>query len=202
MSTYKQNRSWSDKFLPDITDLIQNMADQGMLKQYRPHIVRTSTVVEDTQHATDLVVTASGINVSCRVRRHDKIKYKEVTIRSLSRKGYEGKTELEKLRGGEGDYMLYCHCNKNESNICRYILLDLFFLRAYIDNNIEDLPTIRNTDRYNRYDGTGFITINLYHVLSTMPAAIVHSYPDIDKYMAFESFYRKNIFQEVQGALY
>lgn len=73
-----------------------------------------------------------------RIRRHD-CDYRDLTIRSISRNG--GKTELQKLREGFGDWYIYCWTNEKQQ-INEWMLINLNCVResGLLGIYREDIP--------------------------------------------------------------
>jgi hypothetical protein len=118
MGTYRDDRPWSDSWIPLLRALIG------------PYLLGASTFEEDTQHAADLVVlSAKDMKIACRVRRQGYAERfpNEFTIRSRRANGCT--TELEKIMDGWGDWLFYGHDN-GRSRIDPWWLLDLSVFRA------------------------------------------------------------------------
>ena len=147
---YQRNRQWSDKFIRHFR----------MVAGYC--ITAVSSVEEDCQHNTDLIVLiARNVRIACRVRRH---KYfdmypNEFTIRC--RLGSGTRTELDKIRDGWGDYLVYAFADEAERNFCAYRVIDLARFR-------EALPGLTWKETPNG-DGTFFAAFDARN----MPSGVV-----------------------------
>lgn len=86
---------------------------------------------EDARHNTDLIVLGmQPYRVACRVRRYDKYRSKygdEFTIRASRPSGAQ--TELAKILGGWGDYMLYGFGRDKNWTFAPWTLADLDVFR-------------------------------------------------------------------------
>lgn len=85
----------------------------------------------DQQEATDFAVfTAKPVKVAVRLRRHTFLtRYpNEFTIRWARPSGVE--TEIDKIRRGLVDYMLYGFVTEDETHLAQYTLCDLAIFRA------------------------------------------------------------------------
>jgi len=93
---WKQNKSWSDKYLPEIKQIL------GL------HFIGEAPLEEDAQNNTDLIVLKlDPLRFACRVRKSDYLQRfgDEFTVRQKVPSG--NKTELTKIIEGWGDYMFY-----------------------------------------------------------------------------------------------
>lgn len=85
-----------------------------------------ATFEEDTKHATDMTIYISGRNIALRRRKLSYFsRFGDFTIRSYCN-GY--RTEIHKLRDGEGDIYLFFWANEND-DIKKYLLIDIEQLR-------------------------------------------------------------------------
>lgn len=116
---YDINRSWSDRFLPQIKGIV------GC------HLLEAAPALLDMQHATDLLMLdARDMRIAARVRRPgyaDRFPY-QFTIRSRVPSGAE--TELSKIVNGKGDWLFYGHANTSQTAIDSWYLIDLNAFRA------------------------------------------------------------------------
>lgn len=119
-TTYEINREFADKFLPQVKDII---ADE---------IIQVAPYVEDTQHATDLVIlTSKRGQIAVRVRRSGYAsKYPwEFTIRYRTA-NFSYNTEYKKIiEEGLCDWFFYGHVDKSDK-ICKWFLIDLDIFRS------------------------------------------------------------------------
>lgn len=90
-----------------------------------------STDFEDQNYSFDLVYNGK-IEISVRIRKHEYLKYKDFTIRSQSKCGYE--TEIDKLKKGFGNIYFYGWLDPNELNICEYLIVDINKIRYKLDD--------------------------------------------------------------------
>ena len=96
MNEWKADKRWSDRFLPQIKQIL------GL------HLIDEPPVEEDMRHNTDLIVLRlDAVRVACRVRKYQYyLEYTdEFTVRERRPSGE--RTELAKIIQGWGDYMLY-----------------------------------------------------------------------------------------------
>lgn len=126
-----------------------------LLKINAHHMVdfRLAGKAEDTKQATDMVIHMEhGLTIGVRIRRHMTGKrYRDFTIRSKSFGG--GKTELDKLREGWGDWYFYAW-EDHTGRLNEWVLVSLKALRdgKAFDKQRREIP---NTD------GTKFVALSL-----------------------------------------
>ncbi len=122
MNGWKQDKRWSDKFLPEIKSIL------GM------HLISEPPIEEDAEHNTDLMVLKlDSIRIGCRIRKNQYLDGygNEFTIRSGRPSGV--KTELTKIIEGWGDYFFYGFCNKSEDSLVLWHLADLKVFRLWFN---------------------------------------------------------------------
>lgn len=103
---------------------------------------------KDTQEATDMIIKIEGGDVALRVRDANK-HFRDFTIRSRSKNG--GKTEIDKIKEGFGDWYLYGW--GNNGYVKEYILVDL--------GKVRDFNLLKGRKEIPNYDGTRFINIQI-----------------------------------------
>ncbi len=144
MNCYTSNRNWSDRFLPEIKQLIGG------------YLLETAADPFDHFQATDLMMLdARDMRVAARVRRPgyaQRYPY-QFTIRSAVASGAQ--TELSKIVNGNGDWMFYGHSNAAETGLDAWWLIDLRAFRAALIRNRVSAPQIQMGDQRNS-DGTRF----------------------------------------------
>ena len=118
--------------------------------------INISTPIEDTQYATDFIITTSNRNVAVRVRESD-CRFRDLTIRAKTK--WNMKTEIDKIKEGHGDIYLYCWKDRNYE-IKDYVIIDIHKLRS---SNLlgKERKIILNKDSQGFRNGTGFIHITL-----------------------------------------
>lgn len=140
--SYQAQRKASDVYLESFKEI---------LKRNSMHFLslEVSNSEKDTQEATDMIIKIEGGDVALRVRNSN-LKYRDFTIRSRSK--YGGKTELDKLKEGFGDWYLYGW--GAGGNVNEYVLIDLDKVRSF---------KLLDIDRNNisNGDGTTFINIEI-----------------------------------------
>ncbi|MEM7470723.1 MAG: hypothetical protein AAF340_05170, partial [Pseudomonadota bacterium] len=144
MNCYPSNRRWSDRFLPEIKQIIGS------------HLLETAPDPEDHFNATDLMMLdARDMRIAARVRRPGYAgRYpNQITIRSKLPSG--APTELSKIVNGKGDWMFYGHSNASQDGIAHWSLIDLRAFRAGLIRHTQNGWPIRMGDRTNP-DGSGF----------------------------------------------
>ncbi len=128
MTTYKKNRARVNKFDSQFLILIQTLfKDKGCLS------VAIADDLLDMRKNTDYVALMElgrTLHIAGRIRGYKYAADDEFTIRSSRPSGND--TELQKIKKGYGDYMLYCHKNKKGNGILKYLLIDLHLLREMI----------------------------------------------------------------------
>jgi hypothetical protein len=156
---YKQNRRWSDQYIPLISDIVGR------------HLLTPATREQDTTQATDLVVVRGGdMRVAARVRRPGYLsRYPDdFTIRTRAWDG--GPTEMDKICSGWGDWMFYGHATREGVGIAAWMILDLDVFRWAIalagrSDGWEKLATIRRNA-----DGTELAAFSV----KKFPGIVVH----------------------------
>ncbi|HCQ59815.1 MAG TPA: hypothetical protein DIU10_18235 [Sulfitobacter sp.] len=131
MNCYTNNRNWSDRFLPEIKQLIGG------------YLLETAADPFDHIQATDLMMLdARDMRVAARVRRPgyaQRYPY-QFTIRSAVASGAQ--TELSKIVNGNGDWMFYGHSNADQTGLEAWWLIDLRAFRAALIRNRVNAPQI------------------------------------------------------------
>jgi len=117
MTQWKEDKRWSDRFIPEIKAIIGQ------------HLIREAYTQEDQLENTDLIcLTLASIRIACRIRRYQFYHAypDDFTIRS----GRPGNTttELAKILAGWGDYFFYGFANEAEDGLQAWLLgrLDVF----------------------------------------------------------------------------
>lgn len=161
MGCYREDRQWSDQFIPVIKRLVG------------PHLLEPASFELDATEATDLLVfTARDMRIAARVRREGYAeRYPwEFTIRSRRDSGAE--TEMSKIINGWGDWLFYGHAAG--SNIARWMIVDLHVFRAALIRRQKGCPQFG--DKANG-DGTFFTWFNALTFPSSPPILIAASHP-------------------------
>lgn len=144
MDTYSINRTWSDRFIPEISRIVG------------AHILTIAPDHLDRRNATDLLMlNGRDLRIAARVRRHgyaERYPY-DFTIRSRVPSGAQ--TELAKIVNGDGDWLFYGHANASETGFDLWWLIDLRAFRAALIRQSANGYPIVSGDRVNP-DGTCF----------------------------------------------
>ena len=160
--SYKANRLAADLLLAQQKEIIAK--HQSRLDFNRAKIEHTFKVDEkaDCEENTDLFFFEyRKLRIACRVRFDiSSSKYGDITIRS--RFG-NGKTEIDKINDGYGDYMLYCWGDKE--NIKEYMIIDLDVFR-------ESQNEFFLREKVNHDGMTSFYTYDINKILKT-PCCVV-----------------------------
>lgn len=144
MSAYSSDRSWSDRFIPEIKRIVGPLLMDA-----------TPDEIDQTQAADLMVFTARDMRIAARVRRPgfaDRYLY-EFTIRARRDSGAE--TELSKIVNGWGDWLFYGHSDQAETGFALWWLIDLHAFRAGLIRQTTNGFPIRCGDKPNG-DGTFF----------------------------------------------
>jgi hypothetical protein len=118
---------WSDKFIPHIKQILSKHFRIGL------EAIKVSPLQEDWRHNSDITILEIGnIAISCHVRSYQYYKPfgHQVCVRSRYKNGT--KTEIDKIRNGWGDYMLYAFAQPTGSRLYAWTLGDLGALRRHI----------------------------------------------------------------------
>ncbi|MEM1156002.1 MAG: hypothetical protein AAGI44_17845 [Pseudomonadota bacterium] len=165
MNCYSVNRSWSDRFLPEIKRIVG------------AHLLRAAPDPNDWHEATDLMMLdAKDIRIAARIRRPGYAERypNQITIRSHIPSG--GRTELNKIVDGKGDWMFYGHANAWQTGIDRWWLIDLSAFRAALIRHSLGGPQIRYGTRKNT-DGTSFAWFDVGSFPADPPLIVANSNP-------------------------
>lgn len=96
--------------------------------------VMPASLALDRNNSTDLLIaTGAGATVAMRTRTKEAIRYPrwEFTIRSRAVGG--GLTEFDKLMGGYASHMFYGVLNEDETDYCRWMLINLSVWRDAVN---------------------------------------------------------------------
>jgi hypothetical protein len=163
MSKYKNDRAWSDEYIPTIKRIVG------------PYLLEPAPIEEDCKRATDLIILAArDKRIACRMRRPgyaEKYPY-DFTVRSERDSGAE--TELSKLVNGYGDWMFYGHAAPiGAGRISRWMLIDLHSWRAHLIR-AEDRTRVVPVSNDNG-DGTRFLAFDVRKFCGRPPILVASS---------------------------
>lgn len=131
MNSFDEQYKWQNKLLPLVTNILKENAMYLIDIQQAP-------AYEDIHEATDLIINVVGGTVAVRIRkaRFMKHPYFDWTVRSKVL--YGGKTEIHKIQEGFARWYLYAWLNTKETEIEKWILIDLDHVRdfCYLDSKI------------------------------------------------------------------
>jgi len=125
VTTWKNDKKWSDKFLPEIKQIL------GL------YLIGEPPFEEDQERNTDLIVLKmEAVRIGCRIRRNDYLERygNEFTIRAGRPSGI--KTEITKIIEGWGDYFFYGFSDKAENSLERWLLGDLNVFRLWFNRQL------------------------------------------------------------------
>jgi len=165
-SVYESNREFSDRFLPEILQIVKDCIP--------PYIIASPD--DDRYRATDLIsVKAGPTRIAARVRRaEDYMKFKDqFTIRS--RREF-GETELSKIVAGWGDYFIYGFGPSDGGRLCRWTLCRLDIFRAWFKKKHEELGLPPGPEMSNG-DGTYFRWYRWKDIATEHPDFVVATFP-------------------------
>jgi hypothetical protein len=169
MNCYTHNRNWSNRFLPEIKQLIG-----GYLLEAAPDPA-------DDFQATDLMMLdARDMRVAARVRRPGYAQRypHQFTIRSAVSSGAQ--TELSKIVNGNGDWMFYGHSNAAQTGLEAWSLIDLRAFRAGLIRHRANTPNIVMGDQRNA-DGTRFKWFDMRSFPADPPLVVASSWSSVDQ---------------------
>jgi len=128
MTHWREDKHWSDRFLPEIKAIVGR------------YLLMAAPEIEDIERNSDLItLQMNTVRVACRIRRPEYIQYgDEFTIRC--RRTHGGKTELEKIIEGWGDYLFYGIADVDEQRLRCWALLDLRVFRSWWSSQLWQLP--------------------------------------------------------------
>jgi len=142
-SDYYTDRSFSDKYISQAFDILRSLPANLFVD------FEEASFKADTKEATDVIAIANGrYRIPMRFRRSHKA-YRDLTIRSSRPTGI--RTELQKIKGGFGDYYFYGWTEGD--TVIEWMLVDLDKLRAsgLLEKSRKEIRSP---------DGTYFIAIN------------------------------------------
>lgn len=164
MSSYTENREWSDKYIPAICKIVG------------PHLLTPSDFKKDATQATDLIVLdARDMRIAARTRRKAKYfeKYRyEFTLRSRVKSG--ATTELEKVINGLGDWLFYGFVDDDPTEINDWWLIDLSAFRAALIRRDKHKLSVVNKSNG---DGSEFCAFDLRNFPNKPSILIAGSQP-------------------------
>jgi len=159
MTDWRDDKHWSDRFVPEIKAIAGR------------YLLMVAPEIEDIERNSDLITLhMNTVRIACRIRRSEYIQYAdEFTIRCHRAQG--GKTELEKIIEGWGDYLFYGIADTDEQRLQCWALLDLRVFRTWWSNQLLRLPrgAIPGTLHYNRDGSSSFLAFRY----SDLPANFV-----------------------------
>jgi len=143
-------RYLESKFIGDIKTHINKALPNllGSFVNFKP-----STDLEDTTLSFDMVYNLS-FTVSVRIRKHEYIKFKDLTIRSRSK--YGQRCEIDKIKEGMSQVYFYAYMNKEETELIKIRIANVDAKRRLIDSGYYQKK--KNTD------GTEFYTFSFYDI--------------------------------------
>ncbi len=144
---WQSDKDWSDAYLPALRSVVG------------PLLLDEAPLEEDREQATDLMVLIGrDIRIGCRVRRPgyaERYPY-DFTIRSSRQTG--AITELPKIIGGWGDWLVYAHAAEGAlPMLARWMVLDLHVFRIELANERVAIKETANGD------GTYFAAFSALH---------------------------------------
>lgn len=141
---YSENREWADQFNLQLRMLLG------------PVLIREATVQEDCTSATDMVFQTEAFRISCRVRKHTKSGYEKYGGQfTLRTKTTYGLSELDKVKRGDVDLMLYCWGNGETRRIREWVLIDLRVFVLWVTER-ESVGMAHMADSGDNNDGTSW----------------------------------------------
>lgn len=116
---FKSNFAFQDGYMQQIESIVKRNA-QHMIT------TRLASKIEDSQQSTDMVMQVdAGVTIAIRIRRPN-CHFRDLTIRSQS--WGNGKTELDKLREGWGDWYVYAWAN-TQGILDEWMLVNIHTMR-------------------------------------------------------------------------
>ena len=157
MTTWKDSKRWSDRFLPEIKRILGEQ------------FIGEPPYEEDAERNTDLIVLKlEPLRFGCRVRRNQYAdRYgDEFTVRAGLPSG--AKTEITKIIEGWGDYLFYGFCDSEERMLARWSIIDFKAFRAWYSRQLY-IGKHPGMERSNA-DGTSFISFSLNEIPEAVTA--------------------------------
>jgi hypothetical protein len=152
--TYNQNRSYSDKSLPEAKKHIANFIKEKLNNRDLTEYVVETSFYQDTTESIDLHFKLPNIKVSHRARKKDG-NIRDITIKTKSI--YDKPCEIDKLielskSNKDPWFYFYCYFDDETNKITRYIIYDLGKLiqtKEFQDKSIFEY----SADKINTKDG-------------------------------------------------
>jgi len=133
--SWKDDKKWTDNLIPYLKCIL------GM------NFIGEATLAEDQKHNTDLIVLdIKPLRFACRIRTFSYYKNfsDEFTIRKS--RPFGTKTELQKIKEGFGDYLLYAFATEDKTKIHFWRIIDLKAFRKYLEEDHPYISAIPNGD--------------------------------------------------------
>lgn len=154
MTLWEKDKRWSDKFLPNIKQIL------GL------YLIGEPAKEEDQERNTDLIVLKmEAVRIACRIRKNSYLSNygNEITIR-CSRPS-ENKTELTKIVEGWGNYFFYGFSNKKENDLSAWVLGDLNIFRLWFNRQIvKNRGRLPGKEKHNLDNSSNFLVFNIYDI--------------------------------------
>lgn len=163
MSEWKNDKRWSDRFLPEIKQIL------GL------YLISEPPIEEDQERNTDLIVLKlEAVRIGCRIRKY---KYycnypNEFTIRAGRPSGI--KTELTKIIEGWGEYLFYGFCNEEEASLVSWNIIDLKVFRLWFNKQLlkSEKGKYPGMSKKNGDNSSWFIAFNI----DKLPSDIIYAH--------------------------
>lgn len=158
MPGYRTDRRWADRFIPQLKQIVADL------------LVLPAPEAEDVWRNTDLIVLrVETLRVACRVRRYRYLaNYPyEFTIRAGRPTGAE--TELAKILGGYGDYLVYAFASQDEQELSAWRILDLRRFRLWFHRETVRLGEAPGKTQPNKDGSSSFMAFDVRQ----MPAGVL-----------------------------
>jgi len=153
MNNWKEDKKWSDKFLPEIKRIL----GENLIKE-PPN--------------TDLIVLKlESIRIACRIRKFNYFeKFRnEFTIRAG--RPSNKKVELTKIIEGWGDYLFYGFSNKEETGLIYWKIIDLNKFRLYFNRFL-----VKNNGYLPGKKQQNFDNSSYFYIFTDKPELIYNQY--------------------------
>ena len=155
---YNEYRKTADTYLEKQKEILQKWVARYDFEKVNQQYTYKIDDNADKKENTDMFIFCyRKLRFALRIRpKCYSYTYGDITIRSRSQYGYE--TEIDKIRKGYGDYMLYCWTN-SETEIDEYIIIDLDLFR-------QDMDKLMEKSSVSNFDGcTAFATFPIERIL-------------------------------------
>ena len=127
--THGEMRQFEVKFKDEILSILK---ENHILASFMNYELKHSSEHEDQKLSYDMIFHGK-VEISIRIRRNEYLRYKDFTIRTRSKNGYE--CEIDKLINGKGNIYFYGWMCKDQISLVDWIIVDINKIRQHLSSN-------------------------------------------------------------------